>query len=160
MPRTYQGVRFTRALPRVTAAAVRKAEEVLGVALPDDYRAFLRTVNGGIPTPGEFEMAEPERPGERICIDFFYGLRASRRENDLLYEQEELSDRVDCLPKGFVTIGFDPGSAPYFISTTGKRASAIYFFDPDGFLDSGRKPRLFVAADSFTDLLARLAAGE
>jgi hypothetical protein len=160
MPRDYQGVRFTRSLPRVTAPAVRKAQERLGVAFPDDYRAFLRAVNGGVPTPGEFAMAEPGRPGERICIDFFFGVGATRKQNDLLYEQAEIGHRVDSLPEGFVTIGFDPGSAPYFIGTTGTRSGAIYFYDPDGFLDPGRAPRLYVAADSFSDLLARLAAGE
>lgn len=160
MPRHYQGVDFTGSLRRVTAAAIRKVEKELGVAFPDDYRAFLLAVNGGVPTPHEFDMARPGRPGERICVDFFYGVAATRRRNDLLYEQQEIIGRTDTLPKGFVTIGFDPGAAPYCISTTGKKSGAIYFYDPDGFLDPGKSPKLYLAARNFSDLLERLAAGE
>src|SRR5262245_25753204 len=138
MTRRYQGVDFAESLPRVTAAAIRKAEKQLGVAFPDDYRAFLRAINGGIPTPFEFAMAEPGRPGERICIDFFYGVAATREQNELVYEQQQIIERTDSLPEGFVTIAYDPGSAPYFISTTGKKSGAVYFFDPSGFLDPGK----------------------
>ena len=154
----YQGVQFTESLPRPTAAAIRKAEKQLKVVFPDDYRAFLLAVNGGIPAPSEFAMAEPGRPSERICIDFLYGLGTEREENDILYQQEEIIDRTDELPLGFVTIGFDPGAAPYFISTQGKTAGGIYFYDPSGFLDTRKKPKMYVAANSFEDLLSRLAA--
>jgi hypothetical protein len=160
MTHQYQGVQFDKSLPRATAAAIRKAEKQLGVVFPDDYRAFLRTINGGVPTPLEFAMAEPGRPGERICIDFFYGIGATRERNDLLYAQQQIIGSTDTLPEGFVTIGFDPGAAPYFISTTGKRVGAIYFYDPSGFLDPGKSPKLYVAASSFSDLLDRLAAGK
>jgi hypothetical protein len=158
-PQQYQGVQFAGSFPRVTAAAIRKTEKELVVVFPDDYRAFLRAVNGGVPTPGEFAMAEPGRPGERIVIDFCYGLSATRRANDLLHQQDVIRGRTDSLPEGLVTIGIDPGAAPYFISTTGKRVGAIYFFDPSGFLDPGKSPKLYVAASSFSDLLERLAAG-
>jgi len=156
--RNYQGVEFAESLPRVTAAAIRKVEKELGVVFPDDYRAFLRTINGGIPTPSEFALAEPGRPGERACIDFLYGIGADREERDLLYEQERIVERTDKLPDGFVTIAFDPGAAPYFIGTKGKKSGAIYFYDPSGFLDPGKSPKLYVAAKSFTDLLKRMCA--
>ncbi|MCE9561599.1 MAG: SMI1/KNR4 family protein [Planctomycetes bacterium] len=159
MPQHYHDVEFTKSFRRVTVTAIRKIETLLGVVLPDDYREFLRAVNGGIPTPGEFEMAKPSRPSERVCIDFFYGIGATRRQNDLLREQREVIERTDSLPKGFVTIGLDPGGAPYFISTTGKKSGAIYFYDPDGFLDPGGSPQSYLVARSFTDLLARLAVG-
>jgi hypothetical protein len=159
MPRHYQGVSFTKSLRPVTAVAVGKAEGELGVAFPEDYRAFLLAVNGGVPTPHEFAMAKPGRPGERIGVDLFFGVAAKRRTNDLRYEQEQIIGRTDSLPKGFVVIGFDGGGAPYFIATTGKRAGGIYFFDPSGFLDPGGDPKLYLAASSFTDLLARMAAG-
>jgi hypothetical protein len=160
MPRLYQGVTFTRALRPTTAAAVRAVEEELGVAFPDDYRAFLLAVNGGVPKPHEFEMAKPGRPGERIGIDFLYGVAAKRREGDLRYEHEQIIGRTDSLPRGFVVIGYDGGAAPYFVGTTGKTAGGIYFFDPNGFLDPGGSPRLYLAAKNFTDLLERMAAGE
>jgi hypothetical protein len=160
MPQQYRGVRFTRSLPRVAPAAIRATEAELGVAFPDDYRAFLRAVNGGVPTPGEFTMARPARPGERIVIDFLYGVRTTRRRHDLVREQRDIISRTDSLPTGFVVIGFDPGSAPYFLGTTGKRAGGVFFYDPDGFLDPGGSPKLYLAARSFADLLDRLAAGE
>jgi hypothetical protein len=159
MSRQYQGVQFADSFSRVTPAAIRKLERQLDTELPDDYRAFLQEVNGGIPTPLEFEMAEPARPGERICIDFFYGIGRTRDRNDLAYQQLEIIERTDELPDGFVTIGIDPGAAPYFISTEGETAGVIYFYDPSGFLDPGKAPKLYVAARSFSDLLRRLAAG-
>ena len=159
MPRPYQGVTFAGSFPRATAAAVRRAENDLGVAFPDDYRAFLRAVNGGVPTPGEFAVAEPRRPGARLCVDVLYGVAAARGENDLAHEQRRIAGRVDALPDGFVAVGFDPGAAPYFLAATGPRAGAVYFYDPSGFLDPDGSPGLHVAAASFSDLLARLAAG-
>jgi hypothetical protein len=160
MPRHYQGVYFTRSFRRVSAATIRKVEQELGVVFPNDYRAFLLAINGGVPTPSQFQMAKPGRRGEQICIDFFYGVGATRRRLELLYQQKQIIGRTDTMPEGFVTIGFDPGAAPYFISTTGKRAGAIYFYDPSGFLDPGKSPKLYVAAKCFSDLLKRLAAGE
>lgn len=152
----YQGVRFARSLPLVTAAAIREAEEQLGVSFPDDYRAFLEAVNGGVPAPSEFAMAVP---GQRACLDFLYGVGTPRGQRDLRFQQKRIVERTDSLPTGFVAIGFDPGAAPYFVGTAGTTAGAIYFFDPDGFLDPGRSPKLYTAAASFSDLLARLAAG-
>ena len=160
MPRLYQGVSFTHALRPTTPAAVYAVEEELGVTFPDEYRAFLLAVNGGVPKPHEFKMAKPGRPGEQIGIDFLYGVAAKQRENDLRYEQEQIVDRTDSLLRGFIVIGSDGGGAPYFISTTGKRTGGVYFFDPDGFLDPGGSPKLYLAAKNFTDLLERMAAGE
>jgi hypothetical protein len=161
MPQHHQGVRFTSSLGRATLAAIRKVEEELGVTFPDDYRAFLLAVNGGVPAPHQFKMAKSGRPGEEIGVDFFYGVAATRRRaHDLRREQEEIVSRTDSLPEGFITIGHDGGGAPYFISTTGKGAGGIYFFDPDGFLDPGGEPKLYLVARNFADLLARMAAGE
>ncbi len=159
LPRPYQGVQFADSLSLVTAAMIRKTEKQLGVVFPDDYRAFLKAINGGIPSPSEFAMAKPGRPGERIVIDFLYGVGYDRERYDLLHEQEQIAERTDSLPDGFVTIGHDPGAAPYFIGTKGETAGAISFYDPDGFLDPKKESKLYVAARSFSDLLRRLAAG-
>lgn len=159
MPRKYEGVTFTRSLRPVNSASVHTEERELAVVFSDDYRAFLLAVNGGVPTPSEFTLAEPGRPGERAGIDFLFGVAAKRQATDLRYEQEKLTRRVDSLPAGFVIIGHDGGGAPSFISTTGERAGGVYCFDPDGFLDLGGSPKLYLAARSFVDLLSRLADG-
>lgn len=155
----YQGVRFTESLPRINETRLRKVERQFEARFPEEYRAFLLAVNGGIPSPLEFNMAEPGRPGERVCVDFFYGIGRTETPFDLAYQQLDILERTDTLPDGFVVIGHDPGSAPFFIGTEGDTAGVIYFYDPSGFLDPEGQPRLYVAARSFSDLLRRMAAG-
>lgn len=72
--------------------SVNRAE---GSAANGGLRAFLLAVNGGIPTPLEFDMAEPGRPGERICVDIFYGIGRAREQLNLQHEQLEIIERPD-----------------------------------------------------------------
>ena len=158
MTHEFQGVRFTQSPPRATPAAIRKTEDRLGTAFPEDYRQFLESVNGGAPTPNELPLADSD---ERVCIDFLFGVRRKREANDLLYQQERIIERTGgVLPTGFVTIGIDPGAAPYFIGTQGLTAGKIYIYDADGFLDANRVPRLHLVANIFRELLAKLAGDQ
>jgi len=159
MSQQYHDVQFSKSLSLPTAAVLRKFERQLAATLPDDYRAFFQKVNGGIPTPSEFALADPGYPGGRACIDVFYGIGSAPGRLDLAYEQLKIIERTDELPDGFLVIGHDPGGAPYFVCTEGETAGMIYFYDPSGFLAPGELPRLYVAARSFTDLFHRLAAG-
>jgi hypothetical protein len=154
----YHGVTFTGSPPRVTSADVRETEQRLHTVFPEDYRQFLETVNGGVPPPNEIPLLDSD---EKVCVDFLYGIRPIREDNDLLYEQQRIISRTGgVLPAGFVTIGFDPGNAPYFISTQSDTTGKVYLYDPDGFLDANKRPKVHAVAHSFRDLLARIAANQ
>ena len=156
MNQVYQGVQFAESLTKVTAAVLRKTEKRLHVAFPEEYRDFLATVNSGIPTPSELVLAES---AEKVCLDFLYGISSSRESNDLDYEQQEILERTDgILPEGFIVIGIDPGGGTYFISTKGDKLGSIYIYDPDGFLDAAKIPRLHLVAHSFSEMLEKIVS--
>lgn len=158
MAKHFHGVAFENSFPAVNTKAIERTEKLLKTSLPEEYKEFLQTVNGGVPSPSEFALAESD---QRACIDFFYGVGAKRERLDLAYQQQQMIGRTGGdMPEGFVAIGFDPGNAPYFISTKGEKAGAVFIFDPDGFLDPGRKPKLHLVTHRFLDMLDRLAVGK
>src|SRR5690349_2810054 len=67
-PKNPFGITDRRAKP-ATEAQVKRLERRLGVNLPEDYRRFLMTINGGR-RGGGWEI-----PKRGIVIDTFYGLR-------------------------------------------------------------------------------------
>lgn len=74
---------FRRGFGPISAAAVNATEKRLGVELPADYKRFLRTTNGGCPTPEGFVV--PERGPALVAI--LYGVRSERTSLDLEFEQ-------------------------------------------------------------------------
>lgn len=157
MTAAWQAIRLDESFSRIDESALRAVEQRLQVSLPADYRDFLLQVNGGIPSVSEFDTS---LGNVRACIDCLYGVSARREKRDLESEQQQMQDRTGgSIPDGFITIGFDPGSAPFFIGTKGESRGKIYLYDQDGFMDANRQPKLHLVASSFTDLMERLRKG-
>src|SRR6266568_876623 len=119
--------RFTRCFQPVSAQEVEALERRLGIQLPEDYRRFLCTTNGGIPEPNSFTI--PER-GDAL-LGILYGLGVERVAADLEFEQQEAT-LWDPLPPGFISIGHDPGGNSILMATLGDNAGRIFFWDRNG----------------------------
>ncbi len=157
MATVYHGVKFTHSLRKITPTAIQATEKRLSIRFPGDYREFLETVNGGIPKPSAIRL---EKINQSICIDFLYGIGKQRKTYDIEYEQKKIIDRSDSLQVGLVTIGYDPGGAPYFIQTIGDDAGRIYFYDPQGFFDIKGEPGLYLVANSFLEMIAEMVSAK
>jgi hypothetical protein len=142
---------FRQGFGRVTAKAIGALEQELCVRLPEDYKRFLKTTNGGIPEPNVFTV--PDR-GEAMG-DYLYGIRDKRTNCDLEREQKQAAQH-EPLPAGFVVIGHDPGSSLLLMVTTGRQAGRIYFWDRVGFWIREDGKKTFPVAGSFSEFIESL----
>jgi len=135
----------------LSPADVAAAERSLGVTLPDDYRQFLLTSNGGRPEPRSFPV--PGR-GDAL-VNMLFGIRNARTRFDLAYELE-LATELDPLPPGFIVVGNDPGGSSLLLSTGGSDAGKVYFWDRAGLWVRDDGHNTFPVADSFAAFVASL----
>ena len=142
---------FSRGFGSVSAERVADLEGRLGVTLPDDYKQFMQTVNGGVPEPDSFAVLDRGH----VMIGVLYGILDPPASNDLLYENEELRS-WDELPDGFVAIGEDPGGNRLLMKIAGERAGGVYFWDRKGFYARDDGINLFLVAASFSVFLESL----
>lgn len=142
---------FSRGFGRVSAGIVNAAEKRLRVKLPADYKRFIRTTNGGRPTPDSFLVGD--RGAALVAI--LYGVGPERSPGDLEYEQGEAT-QWDPLPPGCVAIGHDPGGNTLLLSTLGAAAGHVLFWDRNGLWVREDGQNTFPVADSFTTFVESL----
>jgi hypothetical protein len=143
--------KFSDSFGAVSAPKISALEKRLGVKLPADYKAFLRNTNGGCPEPNCFTV--PDR-GDAL-VGILYGIRRKRDSCDLEYEQEQAT-LWDPLPTGYIAIGDDPGGCLLLLSTLGKNAGQVLFWDRKGFWVRKDGHNTFPIADSFAGFLDSL----
>lgn len=107
--------------PAATAAKVATLETQLGSALPEPYRNFLVSTDGGAPYPLIFEdprdPADPYRFLDRFnSTDFI-----ARAMSGEIYSGGE--------PKGYVIIGEDPGGLVVVLSLQPADLGAVYIWE-------------------------------
>lgn len=108
-----------------TEAEVAKLEGRLGARLPEDYRDFLMTINGGRRPGGGWKL-----PGHDLDVDAFYGLRGDS------YDLADAVDRVlrgqagtDHFPVDTIPIGCEFGGTRLLMKYRGKAAGSIWSSD-------------------------------
>lgn len=132
-------------------AQLQEVEERIGVKLPEQYRRFLQTQNGGRPSPDHFDFRE--RPGQGSIVDFLYGVGVHRRPLEL----ERRALKTENLPGDLMEIGMDPGGSQICIGISGERLGKVYFWA--GATPHRAYPNLvgaLLVADSFDEFLAGL----
>ena len=134
-----------------TSGQVAAFEREFGLSLPDGYKRFLMTTNGGRPVPDALRV--PEWPGEGTCIHYFFGLHQDEH-NNLASWTTELTDR---LRKGCIPVGVDMGGNFLVLATRGGRRGSIYYWDASPDFDLSAQGRtLFLVAESIDELVANL----
>lgn len=123
-----------------TEAQVQRLEQALG-RLPADYRDFLLTENGGVPSS--------TRLGGGRSITLFFSLVDRSELNESLEHQWRQLGAPHWLP-----IAENAGGDKYLLGLSGDDAGTIHFFRHDAFADDpDARQRL---AGSFHELLALL----
>lgn len=139
----------------VTEAEVVNFEKKIGHTLPDTYRKFILTYNGGKPTPYFFKV--PGWQYEASLVTELKGIDPEAR-----VDLEELNVLLDGrLPDHFIAIGSDPGGNMLLTGLAGASKGKIYFFDhenepddADGKLES--YPNIYFLSDDFDSFLTNL----
>jgi hypothetical protein len=135
----------------VTEVALNAVEKRLNVALPPEYRTFLCTFNGGVPVPDKFMV--PDRGA--VMLGVLFGVGTERKALDLEYEQEQAT-MWDPLPPGHIAVGEDPGGSLLLLSTLGKDAGRVWFWDRVGFWVREDGQNTFPVAASFAEFVESL----
>ena len=108
---------------RATEKQVKALEEGIGCKLPEEYRSFLKTYNGGIPNPDCIEV--PGVDGiANVGVGMLYYLQPSMPTvNELSYEIERVRELI---PEGHLPIA---GSSDLFtLSLRPKTSGSVYWW--------------------------------
>jgi len=142
--------------PQLTENDLRAFEKEMRSTFPEDYRTFLLTHNGGQPKPYFFKV--PGWQYQQSLVNELKGIVSNSQSVDLREDNSIMEGR---LPKGFVSIGDDPGGNKILISLDGSTRGKIYFFDhenePDVSTDKLEDySNIYLLADSFDQFLNSL----
>lgn len=138
-----------------TKKSILAFEKSLGVTLPEEYKNFLSTTNGGylsdwyVKTPGI-------RSIDNVDVSIFYGLLPEKNRLSL---QKGIQKHGPILPKGHLPIAC--GSDVFTLSLSGKNPGCVFFWDhetntsmnDDKFVESNG----YLLAGSFDEFLTRIA---
>jgi hypothetical protein len=148
------GVEVTTTPPSEASLAHFERDKI-GAPLPDDYREFLKTYNGGqFKTVVSYRSLESLYPGKNAfegIVDSFHGLFENHQIHDLLYA-------IDCfkedLPKGCIPIAENIFGDQICIGILGEHRGEIRFWDHDVDASSGTIENLPLIARTLDQFVA------
>jgi hypothetical protein len=143
-------------------------EREIGHALPEDYRAFLETCNGGY-AGGRFWFRgpTPEDESADAGVNDFGGLRDDHGYLSLREARETYQGEEDRIPRSLIWIADDPFGNAICLGLDGLERGRIYFWDHenepdpdewDGEVDTAGNLQLL--AESFSEFVAGLREPE
>jgi hypothetical protein len=134
---------------------VERIEQALaGGRLPEDYRRFLLTHNGGSPEPAGFVLAGPPGPYQDSEVQWFLGI------GDPDYDLEDwfatYRGPEARMPAELLPIAVDPGGNVICLAVAGERRGAVFFWDHEEESDPPGWSNVHPIADSFDAFLEGL----
>ena len=141
---------------KATEQQIKALEKRIGATLPEEYRNFLKTVNGGTPNP--YCVQIPGIPYiENVAVGWLYRLQPSKPDYDELVHKYEQTREF--IPDGHLPVA---NESDYFtISLKPKSYGAVFFWDheSDQMDDEGVffESAGYLLAGSFDEFLTRIA---
>lgn len=138
---------------KIALQAIEGFETAIGKKLPDDYKTFLLTFNGGKPGSNEFPIPDQQNAAG---VDLFYGILEKREWGDLRLRRAELNDRV---PKDVLPIGDASCGNVVCLSLQPKTFGQVFFWDHELEAEEGETAifsNLFRIGNSFSDFFESL----
>lgn len=126
-------------------------EQKYKLTLPEDYKNFLLSKNGGIVEKDETNEVSVEDIDEKIIIDVLYGIETSNEKANIDYWMNMLSED---LLENTVIIGDDLIQGLILIICSEENAGVYYWDDSYHFESSDDTANTYWIADSFTDFIA------
>ena len=135
-----------------TSLEIQQLEELIGSAIPEDYKQFLLNFNGGYV---ENNMFHADENNEIVGVRYFLGIN-TKNDTDVYKALEVYKNRV---PLKFLPIGADGSGNLFCLSLRSKDYNTVYFWDHELEDDEDEPPtenNLFKLADNFNELLEGL----
>jgi len=129
-------------------------ESKVNVKIPEQYRNFLLSHNGGKPRPNRF--VTQDRKVESMIAKF---LPIANIEDDNLLEEIEGITQADLIPQNLIPIATDPADNRLVLSLAGSDSGRIYYWSWDEEPRKNHRPSykyMRLVANSFDELLALL----
>ncbi|MCX7113860.1 MAG: SMI1/KNR4 family protein [Proteobacteria bacterium] len=142
------------ALDQINENDLIELENQINIKIPEQYRNFLLSNNGGKPKINRFSTQD--KKVESMIAKF---LPLANIEEDNLLEEIEGITQADLIPQNLIPIATDPADNRLVLSVAGSDMGKIYYWSWDE--EPRRKYRpsykyMRLVADSFDDLLALL----
>lgn len=136
--------------PRIVEDDVIRLEQVVGGPLPADYRQFLLTNNGGMPTP--FSAIDVEACKDTPTdVQVLFGIKRSIESSELFWNLEIFGERLR--GKHLLPIGCDSAGCLFCLSLAQSNYGTIVYFDWDF---KNLKGNIYRVAQDFTSFLNKL----
>ena len=157
VPDSLQLKRQPSTLRVATEKAVSKFESDIGFDLPEEYRTFLRTRNGGEPTPGFIELKGVPHIAN-VKVDYVLGLYSRPAAGkDIRLEKDRYALPVGHLP---IAKGIDLASVDLFTLSLQWKHGCVFYWESDSPLDGKGRLRnrdAHIVAHCFDEFLTKLA---
>jgi hypothetical protein len=124
MPNVH-GIRILEQGSKISDNEIRELEDTLGYSLPNDYRTFLLTYNGGRPEPDVFnyEIRKNEIRSSSVRNFFCVDKEGMDAFNEILLVY------AGRLPKDMFPIAYDSCGNLICLCIAGEHRGRIYFWD-------------------------------
>jgi hypothetical protein len=132
-------ITFTESPPPVFPEKLDALEQQLRIKLPDEYRHFLLTQNGGRPSPAGFDFIGGSGRLEDSSVKFFLGVHDGEFSN-FKHKFETFKIRVKRMPEELVPIANDSFGNYICLAISGKHKGAVFFWDHENEADEGEEP--------------------
>ncbi|OJH33946.1 SMI1/KNR4 family protein [Cystobacter ferrugineus] len=126
---------------------IAKVEKELEVIFPDDYRAFLRKSQGGMPAQTDFKLRDPRKT--TAAVGMFLSTAPGRDSDYIVSAAKILSDR---LPPAVVPVAIGPGGDYVVLDLREARPRVLYWHHER----AGEPAEFTFVSDSFAGFIGQL----
>ena len=134
--------------------SIKKLEFDIGSSLPDDYKDFLISYDGGLPEPAAFDI--PRENNSSIVKEFF-GLDTPLLTASIEYNRRMYENRI---PKKFLVIGCDVFGNRIILGIKNDNYGEIFFWDHENEADEDNVEEyyenIYLISKNFSDFLNSL----
>jgi SMI1-KNR4 cell-wall len=152
-------IRINNERTKLNNININLIENKLDIKLPEDYKHFLLTHNGGYPEKSSYTFIEVKNSSNVDRFLAFYDIKidfSAKIYDDLLKECLRYEDRI---PKECIPIAPDSGGNYLCLCVKGSEYGKVYFWDHEEEADEGEKPtflNMYLIANNFTDFINSL----
>ena len=136
--------------PQISEIEIIALEEKIGAEIPDEYRGFLLSNNGGRPEPDGVEV-----PGyDETDVQILFGLGRSIRSSCIDWNMESLRTR---LPELAIPIASDSGGNVFCLSIKKGSQGSVFYLDLNSvFGDDFKEAPMYEVSSTFVNFMESL----
>lgn len=138
--------------PILTEIDIKRCEKAIGVNLPQEYKEFLLSNNGGCPDKSIFSIKDfVNNPEGKVQL--FFSIRSPVASRNLDWNFEVFLGRV---PKGMIPIARDDGGNLVCLSVEDGMEKGVFFWDHDEETEPAALSNVYWLANNFKDFFGMM----